>query len=225
MHQPAAAFGLEFVTEVAEGARYVFGDPWLRSLLLLCWAAAAFTVMPEALAVPYARDLHGGATLTGLLLAANPVGQVVAVVAVSRLPQHRRAATMRPLALLSCAVLVLAALHPPAWGVIAVLALSGGGMSFLIGANAAYAAAVPAGLRSRAFGVAATGLAVGQAIAMLAAGALAQRVSVATVVALAGVSGGLVVFALVARWPHRTIVLPEASRSVPEPVEWTPEPA
>ena len=45
---------------VSSGVRLVFGDPRLRTLMLLAWLAAFYTV-PEGLAAPYAQHIGVGA--------------------------------------------------------------------------------------------------------------------------------------------------------------------
>lgn len=54
-----------------DGVAAVFGSPVLRTLVLFGWLAG-FTVVPEALAAPYAHALGGGAPTVGLLMAAMP---------------------------------------------------------------------------------------------------------------------------------------------------------
>lgn len=67
-----------------EGVTAVFGSPVLRTLVLFGWLAG-FTVVPEALAAPYARVLGGGAATIGLLMAAMPAGTVIGGFVVGRL--------------------------------------------------------------------------------------------------------------------------------------------
>jgi MFS family permease len=59
----------------ADGIRIVFGNRMLLSLLLFGWLAG-FYIVPEGLAAPYARSLHGGTLTVGLLMAAMPFGMV-----------------------------------------------------------------------------------------------------------------------------------------------------
>jgi hypothetical protein len=55
----------------ADGIRIVFGSRLLLTLLLFGWLAG-FYIVPEGLAVPYARSLHGNTLTVGLLMAAVP---------------------------------------------------------------------------------------------------------------------------------------------------------
>ena len=87
--RPAAGGGDELGSSwqrLRSGSRVVFGDPRLRGLVLLAWLAA-FWVVPEGLAAPYAQ---GKPTAVGLLLAAQPAGSVIGGLWLSRLvgPDH-----------------------------------------------------------------------------------------------------------------------------------------
>ena len=52
----------------ADGVRIVFGSRLLLTLLQFGWLAG-FYIVPEGLAAPYARSLHGNALTVGLLMA------------------------------------------------------------------------------------------------------------------------------------------------------------
>src|SRR5262249_3082639 len=60
----------------ADGIRLVLGSRLLLTLLLFGWLAG-FYIVPEGLAAPYARSLHGNALTVGLLMAAVPLGTVI----------------------------------------------------------------------------------------------------------------------------------------------------
>jgi len=70
--------------------------------MLFGWLMTFYTV-PEALAVPYADQVHGGAKAAGLLFAAQPFGIFLGSAVVSRLlGKERRIALMAPMAILCC---------------------------------------------------------------------------------------------------------------------------
>ena len=95
-----------------EGFRLVFGDPALRTLLLFGWLVAFYTV-PEGVAAPYATRLGGGPIATGLVLASTVFATTIATPLFTRFVRARQRLTlMGPLAVLTCATLVLTALHP-----------------------------------------------------------------------------------------------------------------
>lgn len=194
-----------------EGLLLVSGHPALRRLTLLAWLCAFYAV-PEALAVPYAHQAGEGSTVAGLLLAANPAGAVIGSVCLGRfVAPARRMRLMGPLAVLSCAPLV-ACVTTPAWWVAGLLwFVSGLGSSYNLPANAAFVAAVPAGQRGQAFGLVGSGMAVGQGLALVLAGAAAELWSAGAVIAVAG-AAGVCAALLLARALHRSAA-PELVRS------------
>ncbi|MCP9951274.1 MULTISPECIES: MFS transporter [Actinomadura] len=172
-----------------DGARLVFGDPALRSLVLFAWLCA-FYVIPEGLAVPYAATFGGGAVTAGLLLAAMPAGMVVGSLLFSRFVRPaNRLHVMGWMSMLACLPLIGAGVHPPLWWVVGLWALSGVGAAYQLAANTAFVAAVPPAGRGQAFGLAQSGILAGQGAGILVGGAAAQVLGPETVVALAGVLG------------------------------------
>ena len=186
-----------------DGTAAVFGSPVLRTLVLFGWLAG-FTVVPEALAAPYAHTLGGGARTIGVLMAAMPAGMVIGGFMIARLlrPSDR----MRPmgwLAMLSCAPLIFSLAHPPLPVLILLWVLAGAGGAYQLVAAAAFVTALPATRRVRAFAVAQSGLLAAQGLGILTGGAVAQRIGPARTVALAGLLGLLAAAALATDWTHR----------------------
>ncbi len=186
-----------------EGTAAVFGSPVLRTLVLFGWLAG-FTVVPEALAAPYAHTLGGGAATIGLLMAAMPAGTVIGGFVIGRLlrPSDR----LRPmgwLAMLSCAPLIFSLAHPPLPVLILLWVLAGAGGAYQLAAAAAFVTALPAARRVRAFAVAQSGLLAAQALGILTGGAVAQRIGPTGAVALAGLLGLLAAAALATDWTRR----------------------
>jgi MFS family permease len=103
---------------VSAGVRIVFGSRLLLTLLLFGWLAG-FYIVPEGLAAPYARSLHGNALTVGLLMAAVPLGMVIGAFLISRIAvPSARIRMMGWLAVLSCAPLIGSAWSPrcgPCW--------------------------------------------------------------------------------------------------------------
>jgi MFS family permease len=179
-----------FVQDIRDGARIVFTSPLLRGLISLAWVATAFTVVPEALAVPYAHHLHGGAPTTGLILAAGPIGTVIGVIVISRfVPPAMRMRLIRPLAFFACLPLIVCLADPGLTVLLIALIASGMAMSFNVPANQAFVQALQPGVRGRAFGLAAGGLAVSQGLALLLAGVLGDWLAPSIVVGLSGLVG------------------------------------
>lgn len=172
------------------GARLVFGDPTLRSLVSFAWLCG-FYVVPEGLAAPYAATFPGSSAATvGLLMSAMPTGMVVGAFVFSRFVKpSNRIRAMGWMSILACAPLIGSGLHPPLWAVVALWALSGVGSAYQLAANAAFVAAVPAAGRGQAFGLAQSGILAGQGLGILLGGVAAEALGPETVVALAGVAG------------------------------------
>ncbi|MGH3156882.1 MAG: MFS transporter, partial [Streptosporangiaceae bacterium] len=146
------------------GLRLVFGDPTLRTLVLLGWLVPFYAV-PEAMAVPYAAHFHGGAAVAGLILGAGPCGSLLGTIAFGRLVDPPdRLAWMGPLAVSCCAVLALCALGPVLGLALVIIAAAGALSAYQLATNAAFVAAVPGHRRGQAFGVANGGINVGQGV-------------------------------------------------------------
>ncbi|MCW2900740.1 MAG: major facilitator superfamily 1 [Streptosporangiaceae bacterium] len=171
------------------GARLVFGDPTLRSLVSFAWLCG-FYVIPEGLAAPYANTFGGSPVVVGLLMSAMPVGMIIGVFLFSKFVRPSdRIRSMGWMSMLACAPLIGSGLHPPLWAVVVLWAVSGAGSAYQLGANAAFVAAVPAAGRGQAFGLAQSGILAGQGLGILLGGAAAQLLGPEAVVALAGVAG------------------------------------
>jgi MFS family permease len=188
--------------DMVAGVRLVFGDPTLRTLVLFGWLVT-FYVVPMGLAAPYAARFHGVplAIGTGLVFAALPFGTAVGTFLLGRaVSPPRRRRWMGPMAIGSCAVLMLCWTQPGAPVSLAVFALAGALASFQLPANAAFVAAVPAARRGQAFGLANGGMQVAQGLWFIAAGALAETVTPATAIAISGLIGAAVATRLMIDW-------------------------
>ena len=110
-HSPAAGADGERVSRVghwatvAAGARLVVGDARLRSLLAIACCSGCY-VVPEGLAVPYAVELGGGTAAVGWLLVANPLGTVLGIVVLRRVPPDRRTRWLGPAAVATSLALI-----------------------------------------------------------------------------------------------------------------------
>lgn len=186
-----------------DGAKLVFGNPLLRSLVLFGWLAG-FYVIPEGLAAPYAHALGGDTLDVGLMMAAMPVGIVIGAFTVGRLVKPTtRIRVMGWLAIISCAPLIGAAANPPLWVVLILLALSGIGGAYQLAAAAAFVQSVPDSGRASAFGLAQSGLLAAQGLGILIGGAAAQAIGEHLVVGLSGLLGLTAATLLAMGWTHR----------------------
>lgn len=177
--------------------RQLLRDPMIRGLLLAQWLPTALMVGAEGVLVPYA-DAAGRADAAGTLLAAAAGGMLVGNLAVGRFIAPARRERLTPwFSLLLAPPLLAFALRPGIAVAAALLAVSTFGFAYQLGLQRRFVEAVPDEVRGQAFGLAATGLMTLQGLAMAAAGGLAEIVSPATVVAVAG---GASLLATIALW-------------------------
>jgi MFS family permease len=171
------------------GATLVFGTPALLIPMLFGWLSAFYNV-PEGIAAPLSHDLGGGDAAVGLILAAGAFGASLGAVLFGRLVQpQRRLRWMSSLATGSCAILMLFVFHPALPWAVLILMASGLCDCFQLAANAAFVSATPTAQRSQAFGIAQGGMSLGQGMAMILAGALAQHFAPSSVIAVTGLLG------------------------------------
>jgi hypothetical protein len=109
---------------------------------------------------------------------------------------------MGPLAVLTCGTLVLTALRPGLAASLVIFSASAGFGVYQLAANTAFVVRVPNERRSQAFGIANMGVVVGQGAAFVAAGAAAEVISPAAVIAIGGGIGAVIGFVLTLRWRH-----------------------
>jgi MFS family permease len=205
------------LSRVREGFGLVFGDPALRTLLLFGWLVAFYTV-PEGVAAPYTAKLGGGPIATGLMLASTVLATTIVTPLFSRFVRaRRRLALMGPLAVLTCATLVLTALQPGLAVSLVIFSLSAAFGSYQIAANTAFVIRVPNERRSQAFGLANMGVVVGQGAAFVAAGAAAEVVTPASVIAAGGGIGAVAAVALTLSWRRVTSPRRPPSESTAQP--------
>jgi len=103
---------------------------------------------------------------------------------------------MSPLAVAACAVLVLFVFRPPLPIALVLLGVSGVFDCYQLAANASFVAATPARQRSQAFGIAQGGMSLGQGVAMVVAGAAAERLAPDFVIAASGAVGAVAAIAI-----------------------------
>jgi MFS family permease len=190
------------LARMTAGFRLVFGDPALRTLLLFGWLVVFYTI-PEGIAAPYAKNLGGGSIATGLVLASTALSTTIATPLFTRFIRPRqRINLMGPLAILTCGTLVLTGLHPGFAVSLVIFSLSAAFGAYQIAANTAFVVRTPNERRAQAFGIASMGVIVGQGVAFVAAGAAAELVSPAAVIAIGGGMGAIVACILTLRWRH-----------------------
>jgi MFS family permease len=187
------------VADAVAGVKLVFSNPALRVPMLFGWLTA-FIAVPEGLAAPLAHSLHGGDIAVGLILASVALGVSAGSVAFSRLVSpDRRARWMGPLAVVSCLVLLLLALHLTLLPMLLVLFVGGALYCYQMAANAAFVVAAPPQQRSQAFGLANAGIYLGQSGTIIIAGAAATHYAPPDVIVASGALGALCALTLAIR--------------------------
>jgi len=190
------------LTRMRDGFALVFGDRALRTLVLFGWLVAFYTV-PEGIAAPYAAKLGGGSIATGFVLASTAFSPTIVTPLFTRFVRpRRRIDLMGPLAVFTCASLVLTALRPGLAISLAIFSLSAAFGVYQIAANTAFVVRVPNEQRSQAFGIANMGVIVGQGAAFIAAGAVTDYIAPAVVIAVWGGVGAVIAIGLTLRWRH-----------------------
>jgi MFS family permease len=186
------------------GVRIVFGDPVLRAYVTMFWVASGFTYAFEGIAVPYARQLHGGASAAGVLLASAPLGIAIGSFVLTRAVRPTtRMRLLIPFSIMSTVALIPTLFVHALGGVVVLIFLAGVGSAFSLPLNALFVRAVPAEYRGRAFGVAQSGVQAVQGLSMLAAGAVAIAFSPGTVVGWCGILGTITVASVAwLLWPR-----------------------
>ncbi|MFJ8957601.1 MFS transporter [Streptomyces sp. NPDC102381] len=179
------------------GARQVLGHRRIRALLLLLWVPPMFVIAPEALAAAYVDEIGAGPAAVGFLMCSMAVGTAASELAAgSLLSPSARSRIALPLASVTLLPLIgYAAVPGLAWAV-AILLLAGAGSAYTLGLDRWFVDAVPEELRGRAMTLHSAGLMTIQGVGTALAGAAAEVFDVSTVVAGAGLLGGLCCTAL-----------------------------
>ena len=148
--------------QLREGVRLLLGDKTIRTLMMLGWLIALYSI-PEGIAAPYAARLSGGPVAAGLVIASGQVGAVlVTPIFTKSIGPLTRLRWMGPMAVCTCAVLPLTVFRPGLAGSMAIFALSGTFAIYQIAANTAFVQWVPDERRAQAFGLASIGTVVSQ---------------------------------------------------------------
>jgi MFS family permease len=202
--EPSA--GLQgFFRDIGRGARYLFGNPVLVSLLALSlcsvWAIAA----PEAVAIAYAQEQSGSARLGGLLMAASIFGALSGLVMVGRWQPERQNSRIIVMALLMPLPLLMTAFAPPLpvtwllWFGCGVL------QAFMLPLQSTFSLVVPDQMRGRVFGLGGALYVAASGVAFLVAGYLAEHTTPAAAVAICAGVSLVAVIILAIRWPRSAL--------------------
>lgn len=190
-----------FLASTTMGARIVWRDPALRTLVALNWLAG-FYVVAEALAAPFADSIQAGAFAVGLLMAADPFGSVVGAIVFGRwVPEQVQVRVIGVLGILAGVPLALCVLHPGLVPALLLFALSGMiATGYNIQGTVSFVLRVPDSSRAQCSGLNSSGLITVQGLGALAAGALADVTGTANAIAVAGVAGIIVAVPIALSW-------------------------
>ncbi len=196
----------------------MFGDRALRTLVLLGWLIVFYTI-PQGIAAPYAARLGGGPVATGLVLASTAAATAIATPLFSRFVSPRRRLTlMGPLAAATGGTLAFIGLRPGLAVSLVIFSAASASGAYQLAVNTAFVVRVPDERRAQAFGIASMGVVVAQGAAFVAAGAAAEVVTPASVIAAGGGIGAVVAIALTFSW-RRVTSAPRRPAGGPAPRE------
>ncbi|MDT4945392.1 MAG: hypothetical protein QOH14_2125 [Pseudonocardiales bacterium] len=176
---------------VSATVRTIRRDARLQQLIALCLLAGLF-VVPEGLAVPYAKEIGGTTLGVGVLMAAIPFGSVVGAYAVLRLiSPGRRGSVVGLMAVLTGLPLVVCSLHPPmVWSVV-LWVLSGVFAAYQVDVLTSIVQRLPPERRASGVGLIGSGLLCAQGLGVTAFGVLAIRVTPGAAIGAAGALGSV----------------------------------
>ncbi|WP_199198910.1 MFS transporter [Amycolatopsis sp. CA-128772] len=190
-----------WLSATGAGIRLIWRDPALRTLVALNWLAG-FYIVPEALAAPYAAALGTGATLVGLLMAADPAGSVLGGFVFGKaVPEHVQVRVLGLLGIAAGLPLVAFAFRPGL--VVSVLLLATSGLlatGYNIQGTVSFMRRVPDEHRAQCAGVNSAGLLTVQGIGAAVAGALAEVWDPAHTIAVAGAAGAAMAVPIARAW-------------------------
>jgi predicted MFS family arabinose efflux permease len=205
--------GRAWLASTTAGARLIWRDPALRTLVALNWLAG-FYIVPEALAAPYAAGIGAGATLVGLIMAADPAGSVLGGFLFGKwIPEATQVRVLGWLGIAAGLPLIVFVVRP---GLVpAVLLLAASGLlatGYNIQGTVSFMRRVPDEHRAQCAGVNSAGLITVQGIGAAAAGVLADVLSPAHTIAVAGAAGAAVAVPIARAWRRVRLLGSEGER-------------
>jgi len=171
------------------GLRYLRSNLRLRRLILLSWVVAAFSSMPDGLAVAYTAQTGAAATAAGALFAGYSVGGVLGELLAARLTPPTRRRLVVPLILLTQLPAIAFITEPSIPVAAALLAISGSGFAFNQGIDPLILIATAPEYRGRLFTIQTSGLMAIQGVGIALAGAIGTLLRPNLTICLAGLVG------------------------------------
>ncbi|WP_248960977.1 MFS transporter [Sphaerisporangium perillae] len=216
--------------ETADGLGFVFGHRVMRPTALVVFSVVGIIIVPEGLAAAWAPTYGGGSEITGLLMAALPVGAVIGAVVTRLTGPERRLRLLRPLLIAAPLLMVPVLASPPFIVAITLVLLAAAAVNtVLVPLNGLFVQMLPNAFRARAFGIMQGGIQLTHAVTVLAAGAFAERFPVPVVVGTWALFGLVLMAVAVTTWPGRDVIKEEVARAtalnnVASPVQPQPQP-
>jgi predicted MFS family arabinose efflux permease len=200
--------------ETGDGLRFVFGHPVMRPTALVVFSVVAIVIVPEGLAAAWAPDFGGGSQITGLLMAALPIGAVIGACVTRVTGPERRLKLLKPVLLVGPLLLVPVLAAPPFAVVFLLVVMAACAVNtVLVPLNGLFVQMLPNAFRARAFGIMQGGIQLAHAVAVLAAGAFAERFPVPVVVGAWSLCGLVLMGVAVTRWPGRDVIKEEITHA------------
>lgn len=188
-----------------EGLQIVARTPGMPVWFALLALGPGIVVVAEGLAVPYADQLGGGPRLAGIIMATAPLGNVIGLALLGRIPLEGQRRLINPGAF-GCGLLVaLSGLSGYLTGsplpVILLLTAAGASLAYLAGIQALVVKTIPASARGRVFGLGNAVMQISQGGAVALAGAIAESAAIDLV--LVGLGVVALSLALALAWAGR----------------------
>nr|WP_272954525.1 MFS transporter [Kribbella sandramycini] len=211
-YSPAGSRSRSTVRDSASGLRYLFAHPRLRPLILLTWAAPAFSAVPDGLAVAYTAQTGAAVTAAGALFTGYAAGTVLGELVVARFTPSVRRRLVVPLLLASQLPAIAFLAKPSVPTAALLLVVSGAGHAFNQAIDPIILATADPSYRGRLFTVQTSGLMAIQGLSIAAAGAIGAHIAPNLIIAAAGACG-------------TALTLPLAHRALRGPAVAPPAPA
>ncbi|HEX2283425.1 MAG TPA: MFS transporter, partial [Mycobacterium sp.] len=162
--------------DTVAGVRVVHETGRMPTLFWLLFLGPTVLATAEGLAIPYA-NLLDAEQLAGIFLAATPAGTVIGLSVVGRMSQRNREKVLIPFSLVVGVCVAVTALVPIPFVIVLSLFVAGLAMGHLAHLQASIVGLVTSAVRGRVIGLANTVLQIGQALAILLAGIVADATS------------------------------------------------
>lgn len=198
--------------ETGDGLKLVFGHRIMRPIALVVFSMVSITIVPEGLAAAWSAELGESSGTAGLLMAAVPVGTMVGGVLIRATGPDRRLKMIKPFLLVTPFLLIPALAGPPSVVVFIMMVGAGVTSTAIVPLNGIFVRVLPEGFRARAFGIMQGGIQITLAVAVLTAGALADRFSVSIVVGTWSLCGLVLMGVVVRTWPRDDVINVEIAR-------------